>query len=145
MKKNFIFMAIMAITALSVFTSCKDDDPKAIIPHLGSVSISPATSEPGAERTATVTFDRKGENIQGHYQYTILKIYPGSGSFGTGSFQTTPTDSYSFTFNAPIEPGTYSIKIVCTKVDTYVGSLYYMGNMSDIGTITTTFFVTEGE
>lgn len=139
MKKNFIFMATIAIASLSAFTSCKDDDAKAVIPHLESISVSPATSEPGGECTATVKFDRKGENIQGHYQYTITP------DGETGSFNLTPVGSYNFKFNAPSESGTYTIKIVCTKVDTYVGSLYYMGSMSDIGTATTTFTVTGEE
>ena len=132
-------MAIMTIASLFVFSSCKDDDAKAVIPHLASISVSPATSEPGARCTALIKFDRRGENIQGHYQYTIT---PGN---TTGTFNLTPNDSYSFTFSAPSDPGTYTIKVTCTRVDTYVGSLYYMGSMSDIGTASTTFTVTGEE
>lgn len=130
------------MTTLLSFTSCSKDDAQAVIPHISGMAITPNPATAGEKCTMTVTFDRKGENIQGHYKYTISNS---SSTLSVGEFKATPTASVQVSVSAPSEAGSYTVKVECTKVDTYVGGLYYMGKMSDIGSATTTLTVTEAE
>lgn len=142
MKKNLILLAVTAMTALLAFTSCNDDKAQSVIPHISGMTVTPTSTVAGTQCMITLTFDRQGEYIQGHYKYTISK----SGeTIATGEFLATPTSSTKAYFTAPADAGTYSISVKCTKVETYAGSsLYYMGSMDDIGSAHAEFTVEAG-
>jgi len=137
MKKYILGIAAAIIAAVVSFSSCEKAE-SSVIPHISGLTFESSTFKLGDRGEATLTFDQTGANIKGRYKYTIT---PGDIS---GTFNATPTKAHKFQFDTPAEPGTYTIKVVCTFVDIYSGyQISYQGSMSDIGTASATFTIVD--
>lgn len=141
MKKNFIIMAFMAVTALVMCSACSDDKETSKLPTFKDITFSKTTAAPGETIKATVTFSDPGNYVKGTYVYTTSPAMV-AGEFTCAS----PNTSATFDIKIPeVDENTpeeriYTVTVTPKTMAAYAGSAPYI-DPSPMGKVTATFTV----
>ncbi|MBQ0023025.1 MAG: hypothetical protein KBT29_07295 [Prevotellaceae bacterium] len=136
MKKNLFVLTTILMSLCCIFTSCEDDEATSNLPKFKELTLSSSTYAPGETVKATLTFADAGSYIKGTYGYSTS---PASKD-ASGSFELGPVDSHEFKFNAPEEPGKYTLTVQPSRMAAYAGNKPYI-EYSSMGSVSTTFTV----